>query len=53
MMKLQTRMELALAQWELMPDGVPNASSVCHLIESFDGVNDIESGQLDQKTWRQ
>ena len=53
MMKLQTRMELALAQWKLMPDGVPDGSSVCHLIESFDGVNDIDSSQLDQKTWRQ
>lgn len=53
MMKLQARMEMALAQWKLMPDGVPDGSSVCHLIESFDGYDDIESDQLDQKTWRQ
>lgn len=32
---LQTRMEQALAIWETMPDGVPDGSSVCHLIESI------------------
>lgn len=35
MFKLQTRMELALSQWELMPDGIPDGNHVCHLIESF------------------
>jgi hypothetical protein len=53
MTKLQTRMELALEQWKLMPDGVPDGSSVCHLIESFDGGDDFETSQLDKKTWRQ
>ena len=51
MIKLQSRMELALEQWELMPDGMPDGHSVCHLIESFD--DDIESGKLEEKTWRQ
>lgn len=31
---LQNRMEDALAQWETMPDGVPDGDCVCHLIES-------------------
>lgn len=35
MVALQTRMEQALAQWQSMPDGVPNGDSVCYLIESF------------------
>lgn len=35
MMKLQTRMESALEQWQDMPDGVPDGHSVCHLIESI------------------
>lgn len=33
---LQAKMEKALAQWEKMPDGVPDGDSVCHLIESMD-----------------
>jgi len=33
---LQTRMEYALAQWESMPNGMPDGNSVCHLIESID-----------------
>lgn len=32
---LQVRMERALVIWETMPDGVPDGSSVCHLIESI------------------
>lgn len=32
---LQTRMESALALWENMPDGTPDGTSVCHLIESI------------------
>ena len=35
MMKLQDRMESALALWQTMPDGEPDGHSVCHLIESF------------------
>ncbi len=31
---LQSRMELAIKQWEQLPDGTPNGDSVCHLIES-------------------
>ena len=34
LMALQVRMEQALVQWEHMPDGVPDGTSVCHLIES-------------------
>ena len=41
MMKLHTRMEQALAQWEHMPDGVPDGESVCHLIESVGESEDI------------
>jgi DNA-binding transcriptional MerR regulator len=36
MQKLQARMEKALTQWELMPNGVPDGNSICHLIETFD-----------------
>lgn len=32
---LQGRMERALRQWNSMPDGSPNGTSVCHLIESI------------------
>ena len=42
MMKLQTRMEQALEQWELMPNGMPDGNSVCHLIESVEGNEDKE-----------
>jgi len=42
MMKLQTRMEQALVQWELMPNGIPDGNSVCHLIESVEGSEDKE-----------
>ena len=34
-MKLQDRMEQALANWENMPDGVPDGHTTCLLIESF------------------
>jgi DNA-binding transcriptional MerR regulator len=34
LVQLQTRMERALAQWSKMPDGVPDGTMVCHLIES-------------------
>lgn len=33
LMELQVRMEDALAQWEKMPDRMPNGDSICHLIE--------------------
>lgn len=33
LMALQQRMEVAVASWESMPDGVPSGDSVCHLIE--------------------
>lgn len=36
MIRLQTRMEQALAKWDTMPDGIPDGHSVCHLIESFE-----------------
>ena len=31
---LQSRMELAIKQWEKLPDGVPDGDSICHLIET-------------------
>ncbi len=40
MQQLQNRMESALKHWETMPDGEPDGHSVCHLIESFDLVED-------------
>ena len=47
MMRLQTRMEQALEQWETMPDGIPDGHSVCHLIESFERetLESTDSGQ--------
>lgn len=33
LMALQKRMEQALIKWEMMPDGIPDGHSVCHLIE--------------------
>ncbi|HID72421.1 TPA: MerR family transcriptional regulator [Candidatus Micrarchaeota archaeon] len=36
MVQLQARMEEALERWELMPDGIPNGDSICHLIESVE-----------------
>ena len=35
-LKLQERMEHALAHWEHMPNGVPNGHTTCLLIESLD-----------------
>ena len=35
-MRLQERMEQALAQWQTMPDSLPDGDSICKLIESFD-----------------
>ena len=35
LISLQDRMEKALLQWTDMPDGKPDDSSVCHLIESI------------------
>ncbi|MCF6208025.1 MAG: MerR family transcriptional regulator, partial [Ghiorsea sp.] len=32
---LQKRMQTALKDLETKPDGMPDGSSVCHLIESF------------------
>lgn len=43
MINLQNRMELALKQWESMPNGVPDGNSVCHLIETFDESVDRKS----------
>lgn len=33
---MQHRMEVALARWEMMPDGMPDDDTVCHLIESIE-----------------
>jgi MerR family Zn(II)-responsive transcriptional regulator of zntA len=38
LMALQRRMEDALRRWETLPDRVPSADTVCHLIESYDGA---------------
>ena len=42
MNRLQAHMEEALQQWSLMPNGVPNGDSVCHLIESVEGNEDTK-----------
>ena len=36
MVSLQTRMEQALEKWNRMPDGIPDGTSVCHLIEGIE-----------------
>ncbi|NIO43384.1 MAG: MerR family DNA-binding protein [Burkholderiales bacterium] len=38
LIQLQNRMEDALQQWGEMPDGMPDGTSVCHLIESAAGI---------------
>ncbi|PLY12700.1 MAG: MerR family transcriptional regulator [Sedimenticola sp.] len=43
MMKLQVRMEQALEQWKLMPNGMPDGNSVCHLIESVESDEDNQA----------
>lgn len=38
---LRARMSAAIAQWENIPDRVPNGHMICHMIESFaGGIND-------------
>lgn len=34
---LRARMKAAIAQWEDIPDRVPNGHMVCHMIENFAG----------------
>jgi len=36
--RLQQRMESALERWRGLPDGVPDGHTVCHLIESEEGM---------------
>lgn len=36
---LHKRMKTAAAEWERLPDKVPDGDAVCHLIESFVDVN--------------
>ena len=36
LLALQARMELAERQWKGMEDGMPEGSSICHLIEAID-----------------
>lgn len=37
---LLARMTVAIAQWENIPDRVPNGHMICHMIESFsEGLN--------------
>ena len=47
MSRLQTRMEEALQQWSLMPNGAPDGNSVCHLIEVVEG-GDEEAEEVRQ-----
>ena len=49
---LQERMERALAQWADMPDGIPDGTGVCRLIEALDlppeaaeAMNEFEGAQ--------
>ncbi len=35
---LRSTMQRALAQWQHMPDQLPNGDSICHLIESVDDL---------------
>lgn len=43
MMKLQVRIEQALEQWKLMPNGMPDGNSFCHLIESVESDEDNQT----------
>lgn len=43
MMNLRVRMEQALEQWKLMPNGMPDGNSVCHLIESVESDEDKQT----------
>jgi len=36
LIELQHHMEVALAKWRKMPDGVPDGDSICKLIEAID-----------------
>ena len=38
LLRLQNRMEEALAQWKDRPDGVPDGHTICVLIESMDSA---------------
>lgn len=49
MVKLQTRMELALEQWKSMPNGMPDGDSVCQLIESIECYNAIDVCYADKE----
>ena len=40
MIEMQAHMEQALERWKLMPDGVPDGNSICHLIESIENNED-------------
>lgn len=47
LLELQNKMEFALKEWGLMPDGVPDGDSICTLIESV-----TEHKQTDNNSWR-
>ena len=42
--KMQKKMENALKDWESLSDGMPNGTSVCHLIESVADSVEGEKG---------
>jgi len=37
------RMQLALVQWQSMPDGVPDGHHICHLIEDWQSIDNSDS----------
>ena len=39
---LEARMRTALAQWDVLPDGVPNGDHVCHLIDAWAANDEID-----------
>lgn len=53
MLKLQERMERTLEDWELMPNGVPDGNSVCHLIESTETFCDNDKQGVNHERFRQ
>ena len=42
MLKLRENMSSALEQWECKEDKAPTSTMVCHLIDSFEPLNEEE-----------
>ncbi len=49
LIELQNHMEVAMAKWRKMPDGVPDGDSICKLIEAIDSssIQDIEGNKAE------